>query len=115
MSAHASKHPYVIINEWDAPEPAMVCQWVPNVGYCYLDRKPHKPSFDGMGGDHATPMEAFGFVCRDDPDGTVSFYLSGEPATATYSDGAPRRWQSHATAFQRRRLTLGVVKRKVGA
>lgn len=93
----------------------MVCQWVPGVGYCYLDRRHNKPDFDGMNGAEATPMEAFGFVCRDDPDGTVSFFLSGDPATATYHDGKPRRWQSHSTAFQRRRLTLGVVKQKVKA
>jgi hypothetical protein len=86
---------------------------VPTIGYCYLDRRQRKPDFDGMKGDEATPIEAFGFVARDDPGGTVSFYLSGDPATATYSDGKPRRWQSHATAFQRRRLTLGVVKEKV--
>ena len=109
------RHRYVIINETDAPEPAMVCQWVPGCGYCYLDRKPPKPAYDGMQGDEATPLEAFGFVCRDGPDGTVRFFLSGEVATATYRDGKPRRWQSHATAFHRRRLTLGVVKMKVRA
>ncbi len=111
--APAVKQKYVIINDCDAPQPRMVCQWVPGVGYCYLDRRQNKSAYDGMYGDAATPMEAFGFICRDDPDGTVSFYLSGEQPTATYKDGQPRRWQSHATAFQRRRLTLSVVKEKM--
>ena len=41
---------YVIVNEYDAPEPRMVCQWVPGVGYCYMDRTHGKSRYDGMTG-----------------------------------------------------------------
>ena len=81
----------------------MVCQWVPGVGYCYLNRSGTKPSHDGMLGREATPIEAFGFVWTDNSDGTVSFYLADDPplpVTATYRDGTPRRWQSRAASFE---------------
>jgi len=79
---------YVIISEFDAPDPRMVCQWVPGVGYCYLDRRGNKPGYDGMTGAKATPIETFGIIPCDNPDGTVSFYGSAEtPPTATYEDG----------------------------
>ncbi len=97
---------YVIINEIDAPEPRMVCQWVPRIGYCYLDRRDGKHRHDGMRGDEATPIEAFGFVWTDNPDGSVSFYMSDKPVTATYRDGEPRRWQSRVQSFERRRLRV---------
>jgi hypothetical protein len=97
---------YVIINDIDAPEPRMVCQWVPRKGYCYLDRTRGKPQHDGMSGLDATSIEAFGFVWTDNPDNTVSFYLSTRPVTATYSDGKSRRWQSRVESFEFRRLHL---------
>jgi len=96
---------YVIINEIDAPEPRMVCQWVPGLGYCYLDRSRNKPSHDGMSGVEATSVEAFGFAWTDNPDGTVSFYRSERAVTATYRDGEPRRWQNSADSFEWPRLT----------
>ena len=101
---------YAIINDCDAPRPEMVCQWVAGVGYCYLDRRGTKPDHDGMTGAEATPVEAFGFVWAENPDGTVSFYRSERPATATYRDGVPRRWQSRAEAFEHRRLATGAVR-----
>lgn len=103
---------YVIINEIDAPEPRMVCQWVPGIGYCYLDRRGTKPDHDGMIGAEATPVEAFGFAWAENPDGTVSFYRSERPVTATYRDGVPRRWQHHADSFEFRRLTAGARRAK---
>lgn len=99
---------YVIINDTDAPEPRMVCQWVPGIGYCYLDRRDHKSDYDGMRGTEATPVEQFGFAWTDNPDGSVSFYLSDKPATATYQDGEPRHWQSGTTRFEYRRLVVAV-------
>jgi hypothetical protein len=94
---------YVIINDVDAPEPRCVCQWVPDKGYCYLDRSGDKPRYDGMPGDHATSVEAFGWEWTDKPDGTVSFSLSDRPFTATYPDGESRRWQHEAISFSFRR------------
>jgi hypothetical protein len=107
----SEKPRYVIINDIDAPEPSMVCQWVPHVGYCYLDRRQGKPDHDGMKGTEATPIEAFGFVWTDNSDGTVSFYLSDITPTATYSDGEPRRWQSWVGSFERKQLTLGAIRK----
>lgn len=101
---------YVIIDEFDAPEPAMVCQWVPNVGYCYLNRSGTKPRRDGMTGANATPIEAFGFDWRETGKGTVCFEMTSRPSTATYFDGMPRRWQSTAFFFEYRRLTTEAVK-----
>lgn len=96
--------PYVIINDTDAPEPRMVCQRVPGVGYCYLDRSRGKPDFDGMQGAEATPVEAFGFVWADNSDGAVTFYRVDRPITATYRDGEPRCWQHAADSFEFRKL-----------
>lgn len=100
---------YVIINDVDAPEPAMVCQWVPSIGYCYLDRRHPKPRHDGMRGLEATPIEAFGFLWVENSDGTVSFYQSDLPVTATYQDGEPRRWQSRATSFEHKVLRRAAI------
>jgi hypothetical protein len=102
---------YAIINDTDAPEPRMVCQWMPGVGYCYLDRGRGKPDFDGMPGAKATSVEEFGFVCADNADGTVSFYRSDRPVTATYDDGEPRQWQHHRDSFEFRKLTARDVKK----
>ena len=104
MSSKKRMPKYVIINDFDAPQPSMVCQWVPGVGYCYLDRRDTKPNHDGMTGDAATPVEAFGIVWTDNKDGTVSFYLSDSPVTATYQDGEPRVWQSSRNSFEFKRL-----------
>ena len=95
---------YVIINDCDRPEPRMVCQWVPGVGYCYLDRSRTLPSHDGMSGEEATRIEDFGLSWADNADGTVSFYATGQPSTATYRDGKPRQWQSMVRSFERRQL-----------
>ena len=89
---------YAIVSEFDAPTISLVCQWVPGIGYCYLDRR--KKQYDGMAGHKATSIEAFGFVWSETPDGTVQFSRSEAPATATYRDGAPRRWQSLSDSFQ---------------
>ena len=97
---------YVIINEFDAPAPQMVCQWVPNVGYCYLDRS--KARFDGMDGRRATDIGAFGFSWVEYGKGMVRFSQT-RPVTATYEDGAPRRWQSPEREFKYSRVTVGVV------
>lgn len=102
---------YAIVNDFDAPEPSMVCQWVPDVGYCYLDRK-NKASYDGMQGNEATPVEAFGIVSCDNADGTVSFYGPSEVApTATYQDGEPRSWQSSVMCFERQQLKPNEIKK----
>lgn len=93
---------YVIINDIDAPSFPMVCQFVPHVGYCYLDRTGTKPRYDGMTGREATAVEDFGIAWTDNDDGTVSFYVSDRAPTATYTDGAPRRWQGAASAEYRR-------------
>lgn len=102
----ASKAKYVIIDDIDAPEPRMVCQWVPHIGYCYMDRRNNKADFDGMSGGEATPIEAFGFSVTEDRDGMVRFYRSDKPGTATYSDGEPRRWQSYISFFEYKKLTI---------
>lgn len=107
-----NKAPYVIINDCDLPSPNLVAQWVPGVGYCYLDRRGTKPDHDGMQGLRCTPVEAFGFVWTDNPDGTVSFYRSERPVTATYRDGRPRRWQHDADSFEFRRLVPAARARK---
>jgi hypothetical protein len=110
--AAASRRPkYVIISDYDAPQPSMVCQWVPRFGYCYMDRRENKPRFDGMRGMQATPIETFGFDWEEDSDGMVRFYPADRPVTATYPDGQPRRWQSQATSFEWRALTVGAVQK----
>jgi len=105
----ADRARYVIINDIDAPEPNMVCQWVPGIGYCYLDRRNGKPRHDGMRGAEATPIEAFGFEWAEDRDGMVRFYQAERPVTATYRDGEPRRWQSRTTFFEYRRIKAAAV------
>lgn len=90
---HTSLPKYVIINDIDKPEFAMICQWVLGIGYCYLDRSGTKPDHDAMRGRDATPVETFGIAWADNCDGTVSFYLTDRPSEATYRDGIPRRWQ----------------------
>lgn len=104
------KSRYVIINDFDAPQPDMVCQWVPGVGYCYLDRRGNKPSFDGMRGAEAVPVETFGWAWAEDEDGGswVRFYRTEEGSTASYQDGSPRRWQNNASYFEFKRLKTKV-------
>jgi len=106
---------YVIINDCDKPEPNMVCQWVPGIGYCYLDRRSTKPEHDGMAGEQATSIEAFGFVWTDNSDGTVSFYKTDKPVTAVYSDGKPRSWQSSTTSFERVQLRDATLRKTTTA
>jgi hypothetical protein len=109
-------HPkYVIINETDAPEPSMVCQWVAGMGYCYMDRSGLRPEHDGMQGAEATSINAFGFVCVEDRDGMVRFYRTDKPPTATYRDGEPRPWQSKQDSFEFRRLTAAYVRKSTHA
>jgi hypothetical protein len=103
---------YVILNDYDAPQPGMVCQWVPRIGYCYMDRRGNKADFDGMRGTEATPVEAFGFRWAEDRDGMTRFYLSDIPPTASYRDGEPRRWQSSVESFEWRTLKGGAVATK---
>ena len=104
---------YVIINDFDAPDERMVCQWVDGVGYCYLNRSGSKPRHDGMRACRTTtPIEAFGFVHSDNPDGTVSFYRTTRAPTATYPDGEPRRWQGRLECFEYERLTRDNLKQK---
>ena len=100
------KPKYVIINDCDAPEWRMVCQWVPEVGYCYMDRS--KSFFDGMEGGDAMPVDAFGVLWMEGADGMTRFYPFGLNATAAYPDGAPRRWQG-ARKFEWGRLTARAV------
>lgn len=102
---------YVIINDCDAPEPAMVCQWVPGVGYCYLDRTRNKPSFDGMVGEHATPVNTFGIIVHEGTDGIVTFRATGK-SFARYPDGEPRRWQSSLPEFTHKRLLKKNVRKR---
>lgn len=104
---------YVIIGDFDAPQPNMVCQWVPGTGYCYLDQKGSKSNHDGMTGSEATPIEAFGFIWANNRDSTVSFYRSAQPCTATYKDGEPRRWQHSADKFTHKRLTKSGLAKKI--
>lgn len=101
---------YVIINDIDAPQPNLVCQWVPGTGYCYLDRRDAKPRHDGMIGTEATPVEAFGWAIAEDEDGGswVRFYRTERPSTATYRDGEPRQWQHRGDYFEYKRLSLKV-------
>ena len=101
------KPKYVIINDTDAPQPNMVCQWVPEVGYCYMDRS--KATFDGMKGRGATPVEAFGVLWAEDSDGMTRFYPSEKPPAATYQDGKPRRWHGITRSFEWKRLTAKVA------
>ena len=111
-SREATSRPrYVIIDDIDAPEPRMVCQWVPGIGYCYLDRKRNKPAHDGMSGIRATPIEDFGWTWAEDEDGGswVRFYRTERPVTATYPDGVLRRWQHPADYFEFKRLSLKVA------
>ena len=110
-----TKSPYVIINDCDAPKPQNVCQWVEGIGYCYLNRRDGRGAHDGMAGIDATPIEAFGFVWTDNKDGTVSFYMSDRPSTATYSDGVRRPWQSPINRFNFLRLLyVPAFRKRVG-
>ena len=103
--------PYVILNDIDAPEPRMVCQWVPGIGYCYLDRTRGKPRHDGMSGTEATPLDVFGWTWAEDEDGGswVRFYRTDRPSTAIYPDGVPRRWQHESDYFEFKRLKAKVT------
>lgn len=89
----------------------MVCQWVPDVGYCYLDRTGDKPLFDGMAGDEATPVNTFGILVHEAKDGTITFKATGK-SFARYADGTPRRWQSIEAAFTHRRLMKKDVRKR---
>jgi hypothetical protein len=100
---------YVIINDIDQPCPNMVCQWVPHIGYCYLNRGHAR--FDGMRGHESTDVREFGFSWAENRDGTVSFYRNELEPTATYRDGEPRPWQSRMQSFEWRVLSKGVVVR----
>lgn len=103
---------FAIVNDIDAPQPSLVCQWVPGVGYCYLDRRAGKANHDGMHPTKPTPIEAFGFNVTQD-EGRVRFQLLDDlEVTATYADGRPRRWQSRVTSFSYALLTPGKVLRK---
>lgn len=104
---------YVIINDCDVPQPDMVCQWVPGVGYCYLDRSGNKPSFDGMKGDEATPINMFGILVHEAKDRTISFKATGK-SFARYLDGRPRRWQSSEPAFTHKMLMKKDVRKAKG-
>lgn len=108
-----SKAKYVIINDCDAPQPAMVCQLVPGVGYCYLDRSGNKPSFDGMKGDEATSINTFGILVHEEADGTITFKATGK-SFALYPDGQPRRWQSSVSEFTHRKLMKKDVRKARG-
>ena len=110
MPGRRTMPPYVIINDTDRPMPEMVCQWVPGVGYCYLDRSGNNPSFDGMKGREATPVEEFGLGWTNTRSGAVRFYRSGAEPCAKYQDGEPRIWQSQYWAFEYRRLRRADVK-----
>lgn len=108
---------YAIINDVDAPQPDMVVQFVRGRGYCYLDRT--KARFDGMHGEEATDIRAFGFSWAENPDGTVSFYRNDVEPTATYRDGEPRQWQSRQRhkdfqSFEWRVLKLKDVAKQIG-
>lgn len=105
-----TKPRYVIINDTDAPQPHMVCQWVPRIGYCYMDRR--KADFDGMTGREATSIEDFGFRWAEDTDSVTRFYLSDIPPTAAYHDGEPRRWQSRIHSFEWNTLKAGAVRKE---
>lgn len=112
-----AKPKYAIINDTDAPRPDMVVQLVHGRGYCYLDRS--KSRFDGMRGDEATNITAFGFTWVENPDWTVSFYRNEIPPTATYRDGEPREWQSYERdpdlqSFERKMLRLQDVAKQIG-
>lgn len=93
---------YAIINDTDAPHPNMVVQWVPNVGYCYMNRTLSR--HDGMQGSEATDIRAFGFSWAEDPDGVTRFYRNTLDPTATYSDGEPRLWQPRSDFFEWRMI-----------
>lgn len=101
---------YVIVSDCDQPAPNMICQWVPGIGYCYLDRTGSKPGHDGMNADGVTSVEQFGISWADNSDGTVSFFPSGKPVTATYHDGKARKWQSKATSFCREQIAPAAVR-----
>ncbi len=111
-AGRTSKPRYAIINDCDAPQPRMVCQWVPGVGYCYMDRRENKADFDGMRGTEATKIEEFGFRWAEDPDGVTRFYLSGIPPTASYRDGESRKWQSSVVSFEWRTLKAGAIEKR---
>lgn len=105
----ADKRPpkYAIVNTVDAPTPEMVAQWIPGVGYCYLDRTGNKPSFDGMPADEATGINTFGITVFEHGDGPnkgkVDFLATGR-SFARYHDGLPRLWQDSRHTFTHTRL-----------
>lgn len=106
----SERYKYVIMNDTDAPQPNMVCQWVEGVGYCYLDRTNNKPRHDGMRGSEATPVTTFG-VGWVEGKGMVQFYVT-HPSFARYPDGMPRRWQSDVREFSWPILTLHSFRRR---
>lgn len=103
---------YVIINDFDAPQPNMVCQWVEGVGYCYLDRTRLKPRYDGMVGTEASEVGAFGFCWEEKADGIVAFHRTDLGSVAVYRDGEYRRWCDSRDEFDHRQLTRADVKAK---
>lgn len=102
----ADQPKYAIVNEFDAPQPSLVAQWVPGKGYCYLDRS--KSMHDGMMGTRPTAIEDFGFEVIEHPDGSVTFNKTRH-SRATYASGGTRVWQSYIGEFTHQRLEVAVV------
>jgi hypothetical protein len=108
---------YVIINDTDAPEPKMVCQWMPDVGYCYLDRTNGKRRHDGMIGSEAVSIEAFGWTWSEEKDNgeLLVKFMRTNKSTATYPDGVPRDWQHHADSFEFKTLKSKQISKPTNA
>ena len=101
---------FAIMNTMDAPQRRMVCEWVPNVGYCYMMRhhEPHLKDFDGMNPPRPTSLEDFGF--RVDVLSIEAVFTRIADSTATYEDGKPRSWQDRCWTDQ---FSLPLVKGRI--
>jgi len=87
----------------------MVCEYVEDVGYCYMSRatEPHLKMYDGMQPSRPTALEDFGFEIEiSDKEAR---FLRTRTWVATYEDGMPRQWQDHAYPFE---FTLPLVDKK---
>jgi hypothetical protein len=103
---------FAIVNTADAPQRRMVCEWIPDIGYCYMMRQqePHLKDFDGMRPARPTPIESFGFAVEIAGDEAI--FTRTNDSSATYEDGKLRPWQDRYWKSQFSLPLVRGVKRK---
>jgi len=87
----------------------MVCEYVEDVGYCYMSRatEPHLKCYDGMRPTRPTAIEDFGFEVTTDK--AEARFIRKHGSSATYEDGKSRQWQDQVWTFE---FSLPLVDKK---